>query len=134
MHIAVGNYWLLAQTGIKPGGAHWPNHVPADAEKIVTAKTEVLRWLKDSLAAVRSSHDTVDGQKKGQLSWSHTSGICRHAASACTQPRAHGPGDRLRAYERSHAPPGRQRQAATNGNWTNNQAATRLLLERAQAP
>jgi hypothetical protein len=29
----------------------------------VTAKADVVRWLKDSLAAVRASHNTVDGSK-----------------------------------------------------------------------
>lgn len=63
MHVAVGNYWLLAQAGVKPGGPHWPGEIPADAEKKVTAKGDVVRWLKDSLAAVRASHATVDGSR-----------------------------------------------------------------------
>jgi uncharacterized damage-inducible protein DinB len=29
----------------------------------VTQKADVVRWLKDSLAAVRASHETVDGNK-----------------------------------------------------------------------
>ena len=62
MHVAVGNYWLLAQAGVKPGGAHWPNRIPADAEKLITAKTEVVHWLKDSMAAVKASHGSVDGK------------------------------------------------------------------------
>jgi len=64
MHVAVGNSWLLAQTGIKPGGAHWPEKIPPDVERTVTAKAEVVRWLRDSLAAVRVSHGTVDGGRK----------------------------------------------------------------------
>jgi uncharacterized damage-inducible protein DinB len=64
MHVAVTNYWLLAQTGLKPGGAHWPEKIPPDVEKTVTAKAEVVRWLKDSLAAVRASHAAVDGSRK----------------------------------------------------------------------
>lgn len=63
MHVAIGNYWLLAQAGVKPGGTHWPGSIPADAEKKVTAKADVVRWLKDSLAAVRASHESVDGSK-----------------------------------------------------------------------
>ncbi len=63
MHVAFGNYWLLAQAGVKPGGAHWPDRIPPDAEKKVTEKADVVRWLKDSLAAVRASHETVDGNK-----------------------------------------------------------------------
>jgi hypothetical protein len=63
MHVAVGNYWLLAQAGVKPGGAHWPDKIPAGAEKNVSAKGEVVRWLEDSLAAVRASHSSVDGSR-----------------------------------------------------------------------
>lgn len=63
MHVAVSNFWLLAQAGVKPGGAHWPNSIPLDAEKRVTAKEDVVRWLKDSFAAVRASHGTVDGSQ-----------------------------------------------------------------------
>ncbi len=64
MHIAVGNYWLLAQAGVKPGGPHWPRQIPPDAEKKVTDKAEVVRWLKDSMDAVRAGQPTVDGAKK----------------------------------------------------------------------
>ncbi len=64
MHVAVGNYWLLAQAGVKPGGPHWPDAIPPDAEKKITAKSDVVRWLRDSLAAVRASHASVDGSKK----------------------------------------------------------------------
>ncbi len=63
MHVAVGNYWLLAQAGVKPGGANWPDPIPADAEKKVTAKGDIVKWFKDSLAAVRASHATVDGSR-----------------------------------------------------------------------
>jgi len=63
MHVAVGNYWLLSQAGVKPGGAHWPDRIPPDAEKTITAKADVVRWLKDSLAAVRASHGSVDGSR-----------------------------------------------------------------------
>ena len=64
MHVAVGNYGLLAQAGVKPGGSHWPNEISMDAEKKITAKSEVVRWLKDSLAAVRASHKGVEGDRK----------------------------------------------------------------------
>ncbi|MBK9166186.1 MAG: DinB family protein [Bryobacterales bacterium] len=63
MHVAAGSYWLLAQAGVKPGGAHWPKEIPPDIEKKVTGKAEVVRWLKDSLAAVRASHSTVNGAR-----------------------------------------------------------------------
>ncbi len=64
MHVAVGNYWLLSQAGVKPGGQHWPDKIPPDAEKTITAKSDVVRWLKDSLAAVRASHGSVDGSRR----------------------------------------------------------------------
>lgn len=63
MHVAVNNYRLIAQAGVKPGGTHWPDMIPADAETKVTAKADVVRWLRDSLAAVRASHTGVDGTK-----------------------------------------------------------------------
>ncbi|MBM3797003.1 MAG: DinB family protein [Acidobacteria bacterium] len=63
MHVAVGKHWLLAQAGVKPGGAHWPNRISMDAEKTVTAKADVVKWLKDSLAAVRASYASVDKQR-----------------------------------------------------------------------
>ncbi len=64
MHVAVGNFWLLAQAGVKPGGPHWPQQIPPDAEKKITNKAEVVRWLKDSMDAVRSGQPTVDASKK----------------------------------------------------------------------
>lgn len=64
MHIATGNYWLLTQAGVKPGGAHWPKEIPDDAAKRFTAKADVIRWLKDSLAAVKAAHATADLNKK----------------------------------------------------------------------
>ncbi|MDZ4800602.1 MAG: DinB family protein [Bryobacteraceae bacterium] len=63
MHVAIGNYGLLYRAGVKPGGQHWPDKIEANAEKKVTAKADVVRWLKDSLAAVRVSHAKVDGKK-----------------------------------------------------------------------
>lgn len=64
MHVAVGNYWLLTQAGVKPGGAHWPEKIDMDTEKKVTAKTDVVRWLRDSLAAVKAAKPTVDGARQ----------------------------------------------------------------------
>jgi uncharacterized damage-inducible protein DinB len=64
MHVAVGNYWLLTQAGVKGGGTHWPDKIEPDAEKKTTAKADVVRWLKDSLAAVQAAHGKVDGTRK----------------------------------------------------------------------
>jgi uncharacterized damage-inducible protein DinB len=51
MHIALANFYLLSVTGPK---------MPADAkegmEKSVTAKAEVINWLKRSLDAVKQAH------------------------------------------------------------------------------
>jgi hypothetical protein len=63
MHVAIGNYRLLTQAGVKPGGVNWPEQITVDAESKVTTKADVVRSLKDSLAAVRASHGTVDGRK-----------------------------------------------------------------------
>jgi uncharacterized damage-inducible protein DinB len=57
MHIAIANLGLLAFTGPK---------VPADLkeglEKSVTAKAEVINWLKRSLDAVKQAHLAVTPQ------------------------------------------------------------------------
>ena len=54
MHIALANFYLLSVTGPK---------MPADAkegmEKSVTAKADVINWLKRSLEAVKEAHATV---------------------------------------------------------------------------
>src|SRR5262249_22654473 len=60
MHIAVGNYFLLGQAGAR---------VPADikisqdTEKSVTAKADVIKWLKDSQELVRQTYPKLDRQK-----------------------------------------------------------------------
>jgi uncharacterized damage-inducible protein DinB len=60
MHIAVANFWSLSITG---------QPLPADlkldkAEKTVTAKPEVIAWLKRSLDPVNTAHA---GIKPGDL-------------------------------------------------------------------
>src|SRR6202049_247500 len=54
MHIALANFYLLSVTGPK---------MPADAkegmEKSVTAKADVINWLKRSLDAVKEAHAYV---------------------------------------------------------------------------
>ena len=54
MHIALANFYLLSVTGPK---------MPADAkegmEKSVTAKADVINWLKRSLEAVKEAHATI---------------------------------------------------------------------------
>ena len=67
MHIALANFYLLSVTGPKmPADIKSP-----DMEKTVTAKPEVIEWLKRSLEAVKSAHATVkpaDLQRKVKVS------------------------------------------------------------------
>src|SRR5215472_16019266 len=51
MHIAMANFWLLSVTGPK-----MPAGMKEDMEKTVTAKAEVVDWLKRSLEAVKTAH------------------------------------------------------------------------------
>jgi uncharacterized damage-inducible protein DinB len=51
MHIAMANFGLLHQTGIK-----MPPDLKEDAEKTVTSKAEVISWLRRSLEAVKQAH------------------------------------------------------------------------------
>src|SRR5580765_4620998 len=48
MHIVIANFGLLAYTGPKE-----PADLKGEMEKSVTAKTEVIKWLKRSLDAVK---------------------------------------------------------------------------------
>jgi uncharacterized damage-inducible protein DinB len=49
MHIAIANFYLLSQTGLKEP------EVTTELEKTVTSKAEVIDWLKRSLAAVKTA-------------------------------------------------------------------------------
>ena len=51
MHIAMANFYLLSVTG-----PPMPRDLKEDAEKSVTAKPEVIAWLKRSLVAVKNAH------------------------------------------------------------------------------
>jgi uncharacterized damage-inducible protein DinB len=51
MHIVMANFYLLSVTGAK-----MPEDLKTDAEKTVTAKAEVIGWLRRSLAAVEQAH------------------------------------------------------------------------------
>ena len=54
MHIAFANFYLLSTIGQK-----MPPDWKPDTAKTVTAKAEVIGWLKRSLEAVRASHATA---------------------------------------------------------------------------
>jgi len=47
MHIAIANFYLLSVTGVKEPA------VTTDLEKTVTAKADVIDWLRLSLDAVK---------------------------------------------------------------------------------
>jgi uncharacterized damage-inducible protein DinB len=51
MHIATANFYLLSLTGPK-----MPADLKEDSEKTVTAKADVINWLKRSLEAVKTAH------------------------------------------------------------------------------
>ena len=58
MHIAITNFGLLAVTGPKlPDGLKSPG-----MEKTVTAKGDVVSWLKRSLDTVKTAHEGVNPQ------------------------------------------------------------------------
>ena len=54
MHIALANFYLLSITGTKV-----PAELKIEMEKGVTAKADVINWLKRSLDAVREAHASV---------------------------------------------------------------------------
>ena len=62
-HVTLANFHLLSLTGPKS-----PDDLkPADMEKAVTAKAEVIAWLKRSLDAVKTAHagiKSADLQRK----------------------------------------------------------------------
>ena len=59
MHLALGNFWLLQQAGVTT-----PEAAKLPGEQAVTAKADVIQWLKRSLDAVRKGYETADRQKK----------------------------------------------------------------------
>lgn len=60
MHLAMANFYLLSVTGPKMPA----DLTSTDMEKTVTAKPEVIKWLKRSLDAVKSARA---GLKSGDL-------------------------------------------------------------------
>ena len=61
MHIAVADYFLLNYTGVAlPEG---DRKVTQDLEKKVTAKADVIQWLKDAQHAVRQAYPKADLRK-----------------------------------------------------------------------
>jgi uncharacterized damage-inducible protein DinB len=62
MHLALGNFWLLQQAGVTT-----PEAGKLPGEKAVTAKADVIQWLKRSLDAVRKGYESADRQKTVQF-------------------------------------------------------------------
>ena len=54
MHIALANFYLLSVTGPK-----MPAELKREMEKSVTAKADVINWLKSSLTAVKEAHASI---------------------------------------------------------------------------
>ena len=61
MHIAIANFYLLSVTG-----SPMPAELNPAMEKSVTAKVEVIAWLKRSIEAVQAVHaaETPDGLQR----------------------------------------------------------------------
>jgi uncharacterized damage-inducible protein DinB len=55
MHIAIANFYLLSVTGPKMPA----NLTSDDQEKTITAKADVIDWLRRSLDAVKTAHAAV---------------------------------------------------------------------------
>ncbi|HET9836693.1 MAG TPA: DinB family protein [Candidatus Angelobacter sp.] len=54
MHIVIANFWLLSNTGVK-----LPTDFKENLEKTVTAKADVIAWLKRSLDAVKTARASL---------------------------------------------------------------------------
>ena len=61
MHIAEANFYLLSVTGPK-----MPSDMKEGIEKTVTAKADVISWLKRSLDAVKQAHLAVTPEDRQQ--------------------------------------------------------------------
>jgi uncharacterized damage-inducible protein DinB len=62
MHLALSNFYLMGQAGAKAPDDIAPKLRPA-FEKTVTAKPDVIKWLKDSQEFVRANYAKVDGKR-----------------------------------------------------------------------
>jgi hypothetical protein len=61
MHVVQANVFLLQAAGVKLEGE--AAKLPRDAEKSVTQKSDVIRWLNTSFDAVRKNYPPADPQK-----------------------------------------------------------------------
>jgi uncharacterized damage-inducible protein DinB len=60
MHIAIANFYLLSQAdpSVKFPAA-FKGMSPEKAEKSITSKPEVIEWLKQSMQAVKTAHESA---------------------------------------------------------------------------
>ena len=66
VHLAVANYVLMAQAGVKLPPDVAPKATPA-AEKKITAKADVIQFVKDSQDFVRANLPKLDRAKPAKL-------------------------------------------------------------------
>ncbi len=62
IHLAMANFFLLSQTGV-PIPKEAAAKIKPDTEKTITAKADVVKFLKDSQEFVRSNYAKVDQKK-----------------------------------------------------------------------
>jgi uncharacterized damage-inducible protein DinB len=65
MHLALGNFWLLEQAGVKSPTDL--SKLPKNPEKSITNKADVIQWLRSSLDTVHKGYQSADKQKKVQF-------------------------------------------------------------------
>lgn len=65
IHLALGNHYLLAQTGVP--SALDRSKLPKDPEKAITAKADVIRMLRESLDAVKKAYEAGNRDRKTKL-------------------------------------------------------------------
>jgi uncharacterized damage-inducible protein DinB len=66
IHLAMANFYLFSQTGV-PMPREAAAKIKADTEKTITAKADVVKFLKDSQDFVRSNYAKVDQKKSVKL-------------------------------------------------------------------
>ena len=67
MHVALGNFYLMEQAGIK--AAVDRSTLPKDAERSVTRKADVINWLKASLDAVSKGYQSASADRQKQVTF-----------------------------------------------------------------
>ena len=82
MHIAIADFYLLSVTGPK-----MPEGITRDTEKTVTAKADVIDWLKRSLDAVKTARASLKPAGEADVGRWYSGPIAHadsHAAVAAT--------------------------------------------------